>query len=89
MAPYEKAAKKINCDEEEISDTIPIMLLLEHTQCGLMDQALVVQQQEEQKDLLLSQDQHNSLPSAYCSHPCEANTAQGQRGGEGGLGCWW
>ena len=42
-------------DNACFSDAIPLVLLLEHTLCGIMDRALEAEQQEEEEDFLSSQ----------------------------------
>lgn len=45
----------VSSDNACISDTVPLVFLLEHTLCGIMDRALEAEQREEEEDFLTSQ----------------------------------
>lgn len=55
MGPIKRTAKMVISDEEGISDTMTLVLCLEHSFNDMIDWALKAQQQEENEDLLLSQ----------------------------------
>ena len=55
LSPFEEATRMVSRDSACISDTLPVLFLLEHTLRGIMDRALEAEQQEEEEDFLASQ----------------------------------
>ncbi|XP_077321726.1 zinc finger BED domain-containing protein 6-like isoform X1 [Lithobates pipiens] len=55
LSPFEEGTRMVSRDNACISDTIPVVFLLEHTLHGIMDRALEAEQREEEEDFLSSQ----------------------------------
>ena len=55
LSPFEEATRMVSSDSACISDTVPLVHLLEHTLRGIMDRALEAEQRQEEEDFLSSQ----------------------------------
>ncbi|PIO14637.1 hypothetical protein AB205_0000860 [Aquarana catesbeiana] len=55
LSPSEEETRMVGRDNVCISDTIPVVFLLEQTLCGIMDRALEAEQREVEEDFLSSQ----------------------------------
>ena len=55
LSPFEEATRMVSSDSACISETVPLIHMLEHTLRGIMDRALEAEQREEEEDFLTSE----------------------------------